>query len=153
MWCCYEPAFADYYSDEDLDNKWIRKRRRSCVNFTSQQTALLNELHGVSSFLAGLYCVFLVLDYVPVGVSLAVASSKSISDWSTCCRWDLTLTLHIPPFRHTTFRHFFICLFANSPICLIAMFRFHHFAIWPFRYPTFSPFNHFCVWPFRHPII
>ena len=61
MWCCCEPAFADYYSDEDLDNKWIRKRRRSCVNFTSQQTALLYELHRVSSFLAGLYCVFLVL--------------------------------------------------------------------------------------------
>jgi len=39
----FEPAFADYSSDEDLDNKWTRKRRR-CVNLTSQQTAVLNEL-------------------------------------------------------------------------------------------------------------
>jgi hypothetical protein len=40
----FEPAFADYSSDEDLDNKWTRKRRRPCVNLTSQQTAVLNEL-------------------------------------------------------------------------------------------------------------
>ena len=156
MWCCYEPAFADYYSDEDLDNKWIRKRRRSCVNFTSQQTALLNELHGFSSFLAGLYCVFLVLitSQLEYLLPLPLANQYLIDQHVA----GEILRSHCK-FRHSDIPPSAISLFVFSPIhqfvlslCLDSTISpFGHSAIPHFRHSTISAFDHSAIPLFNHP--